>query len=100
MKTTTIQIPIPLTVLVDAIKSLKPDDKILIKQVLDEEVAQIPEKATKHMSVQNRDPQKAKQAAEDLRKVTERLLAETGMTEDELVELFDMSKPFPYEISS
>ncbi len=32
-----------------------------------------------------------------LEEAVQRALAETGMTEDEFADLFDLSKPFPYE---
>ncbi|MFB2836852.1 hypothetical protein [Floridanema evergladense] len=39
-------------------------------------------------------------AVKQLSETVQRVLAETGMTEDELADLFDTSKPFPYDTNS
>lgn len=39
--------------------------------------------------------QRVKQAVKRLQEVMDKALAETGMTEDEFVDLFDLSKPLP-----
>ncbi|MCL1475528.1 hypothetical protein [Argonema antarcticum] len=39
-------------------------------------------------------------AVKQLSETVQRILAETGMTEDELADLFDPSKPFPYDTDS
>ena len=44
--------------------------------------------------------EKVEQAVKQLSQTVERILAETGMTEDELADLFDTSKPFPYDADS
>ncbi len=38
-----------------------------------------------------------KRAVKQLELAVDLALAETGMTEDELADLFDLSKPFPYD---
>jgi antitoxin (DNA-binding transcriptional repressor) of toxin-antitoxin stability system len=42
-----------------------------------------------------RDEEKARQAWDSFGATIDRILQETGMTEDELADLFDVSKPFP-----
>lgn len=42
-----------------------------------------------------RDEEKVRQALDRLGATVDRILAETGMTEDELADLFDLSKPLP-----
>jgi hypothetical protein len=42
-----------------------------------------------------RDEEKVRQAWESLGKAVDQVLQETGMTEDELADLFDLSKPLP-----
>jgi antitoxin (DNA-binding transcriptional repressor) of toxin-antitoxin stability system len=42
-----------------------------------------------------RDEEKARRALDSFGATIERILQETGMTEDELADLFDISKPFP-----
>jgi hypothetical protein len=44
-----------------------------------------------------RSPEELQQAIERLERVVQRALEESGMTEDELADLFDVSKPFPYD---
>ncbi|MCL1464233.1 hypothetical protein [Argonema galeatum] len=39
-------------------------------------------------------------AVKQLSETVQQILAETGMTEDELADLFDTSKPFPYDTDS
>ena len=51
-----------------------------------------PKKRTKQEEVER--------AVKQLRETVDRVLAETGMTEDELADLFDTSKPFPYDFDS
>jgi hypothetical protein len=51
-----------------------------------------PKKRTKQEEVER--------AVKQLSHTVERILAETGMTEDELADLFDTSKPFPYDADS
>lgn len=51
-----------------------------------------PKKRTKQEEV--------KRAVERLDQAVKRVLAETGMTEDELADIFDLSKPFPYDDAS
>ncbi|MBW4650327.1 MAG: hypothetical protein KME06_16810 [Kastovskya adunca ATA6-11-RM4] len=48
-----------------------------------------PKKRTKQEEV--------KRAVERLDRAVKQALAETGMTEDEFADLFDLSKPFPYD---
>ena len=48
-----------------------------------------PKKRTKQEEV--------KRAVERLHQAAQQALAETGMTEDEFADLFDLSKPFPYD---
>jgi hypothetical protein len=43
---------------------------------------------------------RAAEALERLGRTVERILAETGITEDELVDLFDLSKPLPDELAA
>jgi hypothetical protein len=40
----------------------------------------------------------ARAAFERLRSVLQKIYAETGMTEDEFADLFDTTKPFPYDL--
>jgi hypothetical protein len=42
-----------------------------------------------------RDYEKRLRALDQLEKTVNRILEETGMTEDELADLFDVKKPFP-----
>lgn len=42
-----------------------------------------------------RDEEKVRRAVDQLEATVNRILEETGMTEDELVDIFDVSKPFP-----
>ncbi len=42
-----------------------------------------------------RDYEKRKRALDELGKTVNRILEETGMTEDELADLFDINKPLP-----
>jgi DNA-binding FadR family transcriptional regulator len=42
-----------------------------------------------------RDPERAKRALDKLGETVEAILEETGMTEDELVDFFDVSRPMP-----
>lgn len=42
-----------------------------------------------------RDEEKARRALDKFGATIERILQETGMTEDELADLLDLSKPFP-----
>jgi hypothetical protein len=51
-----------------------------------------PKKRTKQEEVED--------AVKQLRQTVDRILATTGMTEDELADLFDTSKPFPYDSDS
>lgn len=51
-----------------------------------------PKKRTKQEEV--------KRAVERLHQAVQQALAETGMTEDEFADLFDLSKPFPYDADS
>lgn len=51
-----------------------------------------PKKRTKQEEV--------KCAVERLHQAVQQALAETGMTEDEFADLFDLSKPFPYDADS
>ncbi|MFB2881301.1 hypothetical protein [Floridanema aerugineum] len=44
--------------------------------------------------------EEVERAVKQLSETVQRVLAETGMTEDELADLFDTSKPFPYDINS
>ncbi len=39
-------------------------------------------------------------AVKQLSETVQQIMARTGMTEDELADLFDTSKPFPYDIDS
>jgi antitoxin (DNA-binding transcriptional repressor) of toxin-antitoxin stability system len=41
------------------------------------------------------DYEKRKRAIDDLSRTVNRVLQETGMTEDELADIFDLSKPLP-----
>ncbi len=50
-----------------------------------------------YIPIRKRDPERTKQALEQLERAVQRALDETGMTEDELADLFDVSKPFPYD---
>lgn len=45
-------------------------------------------------------PEEVERAVKQLSETVQRVLAETGMTEDELADLFDTSKPFPYDANS
>jgi len=42
-----------------------------------------------------RDYEQAKRAVENLGRTVEKILEETGMTEDELAQLFDLRRPMP-----
>jgi hypothetical protein len=42
-----------------------------------------------------RDEEKIRQALDRLEKTVNKILEETGMTEDELADLFDVKKPLP-----
>jgi antitoxin (DNA-binding transcriptional repressor) of toxin-antitoxin stability system len=42
-----------------------------------------------------RDERKAQEAVDQLARTVDRILNETGMTEDELADLFDLNKPLP-----
>lgn len=41
-----------------------------------------------------RDEEKVRRAVESLERTVSRILQETGMTEDELADIFDVNKPF------
>ncbi len=43
--------------------------------------------------VQRPDPEERRRTLEALEKTIQRILARTGMTEDELADMFDLSKP-------
>lgn len=42
-----------------------------------------------------RDEEKVRQAVDRLERTVKQVLEETGMTEDELADIFDVSKPLP-----
>ena len=42
-------------------------------------------------------PDEWRDALEEFDRAVKRVLNETGMTEDELADLFDLNKPFPYD---
>ena len=44
-----------------------------------------------------RSPEEIQHAIERLERAVQQALEESGMTEDELADLFDVSKPFPYD---
>jgi hypothetical protein len=44
-------------------------------------------------------PEEVKLAIEHLEREIDRVLAQTGMTEDELADLFDLTKPFSYDVT-
>jgi hypothetical protein len=44
--------------------------------------------------------EESRKAIDELERTAERILAETGMTEDELADLFDFKKPLPDEFGS
>lgn len=43
-------------------------------------------------------PEEKQEAMDRLQATIARVLEETGMTEDELADLFDLTKPFPYDV--
>ena len=47
-----------------------------------------------------RNKAEAREHFERLRGVLQEIYAETGMTEDEFADLFDTTKPFPYDLDS
>ena len=47
--------------------------------------------------VKRKDTEEAKRSMQQLEEAVQRILADTGMTEDELADLFDLTKPFPYD---
>jgi hypothetical protein len=47
-----------------------------------------------YIPVLEKDVEQTRQALEALRAAVQRILDETGMTEDELADLFDLNKPF------
>lgn len=42
-------------------------------------------------------PEEKREAMDRLQATIAQVLAETGMTEDELADLFDLTRPFPYD---
>ncbi|MBN3896334.1 MAG: hypothetical protein HWQ41_14020 [Nostoc sp. NOS(2021)] len=107
MEQAIVQLQIPFSVLVEAIKALQLDDKLALKQILDENIVQVspvPQQLTNGEKTwelldnsSSKDSEKKRQVMERFTKAVEQVLAETGMTEDELAGIFDMSKPFPYD---
>ena len=49
-----------------------------------------------YIPVPQASEEETRQALEQLRSAVQRILDETGMTEDELADLFDLNKPFDY----
>ncbi|WP_271254136.1 hypothetical protein [Pseudanabaena sp. Chao 1811] len=79
MTTATAQINIPFDLLAEAVTTLNIEHKIKLWKLLGKEIAEAP-KATRN----NIDTS----AIDSLDRVFEKVLLETGMTEDELVEAF------------
>ena len=79
MKTATAQINIPFDLLAEAITTLNIEHKIKLWKLLDQEITEA-QRATRN-NIDN-------SAIDSLDRTVEKILLETGMTEDELVEAF------------
>ncbi|MDZ8186123.1 MAG: hypothetical protein RMX96_14875 [Nostoc sp. ChiSLP02] len=110
MEQAIVKLQIPFSVLLEAIKALQLDEKLVLKQILDENIAQVspvPQQLTnreKTLEVLDnsfgKDSEKKRQVMERFAKAVEQVLAETGMTEAELTGMFELIKPFPNDAIS